>query len=257
MKSQYSECWSYSGLELSDSSPWGLKGVFTTLSLSGENPQLLFWEDHWERLENSLTMLGFGQGLDNIVFVRNKALEFIENQRCNYQHLLRIALTEEAFSLDIRSIGTNIVTHGLEGHPIPFTRNDPSLKSLLDEEIYGQLKNVKRNEVELLLISPAGNILEGLTSNLAFVLREKVIIPQNNTLPGITCFYLTKLFKEIGIIVAFEDVHSDDLQEVKEILVCGSGRGISFLNSIPENSWKQKGQEVFDQVSQAWAIKYG
>ena len=83
-------------------------------------------------------------------------------------------------------------------------------------------------------------LLETGTSNLLFVKNGKYFSPKNNCYIGNTIKYLSKKIK-----INFKDININDLNNYQEIMLVGSGKGVTSVNSIDELKWKN--QSLFYQ----------
>ena len=96
-------------------------------------------------------------------------------------------------------------------------------------------------------------ILETGTSNLLFVKNKKVFAPVKDHYKGNTYkFIKTKIKKIIK-----KDILLKDLKNYDEILLIGSGKGVTSVKAIKEINWKRKNLNKFKILSKYYksAIK--
>ena len=48
--------------------------------------------------------------------------------------------------------------------------------------------------------------------------------------------------------ISREIPHDEEIKDYSEILLCGTGRGIAPISSIPELGWKSQGNEIFNEI---------
>ena len=68
-----------------------------------------------------------------------------------------------------------------------------------------------------------------------FVKNGKFFSPKNNCYIGNTIKFLNKKIK-----INFEDIMIKNLNDYQEVLLVGSGKGITPVDSIEELKWKSK-----------------
>jgi len=84
-------------------------------------------------------------------------------------------------------------------------------------------------------------ILESGTSNILFVKKNKIFSPINKIYKGITFkFFENKLGKFIK-----KDILIKFLKEYDEIILIGSGKGVTSINTINNIKWKRKSLKFY------------
>ena len=208
---------------------WGAKGVFTTMRLVGNTNKIILKNNH----------------LNNLIFsskkyeIKKKNLKKIllflinKNLKKNYNnHLLRIALNKKNISISIRKRLTPKKEFSLK--VFNYKRIEPKYKNLFYKQILKRLGNFDATKYDLALCYK-NKILETGTSNLLFVKNGKFFSPKNNCYIGNTIKFLNKRIK-----INFEDIMIKNLNEYQEVLLVGSGKGITSVDSIEELKWKSK-----------------
>jgi len=208
---------------------WGAKGVFTTMRLVGNTNKIILKNNH----------------LNNLIFsskkyeIKKKNLKKIllflinKNLKKNYNnHLLRIALNKKIISISIRKRLTPKKEFSLK--VFNYKRIEPKYKNLFYKQILKRLGNFDATKYDLALCYK-NKILETGTSNLLFVKNGKFFSPKNNCYIGNTIKFLNKRIK-----INFEDIMIKNLNEYQEVLLVGSGKGITSVDSIEELKWKSK-----------------
>ena len=208
---------------------WGAKGVFTTMRLVGNTNKIILKNNHLNNLISSSRKYKIRKkNLKKILlFLINK------NIKKNYNnHLLRIALNKKNISISIRKRLTPKKEFSLK--VFNYKRIEPKYKNLFYKQILKRLGNFDATKYDLALCYK-NKILETGTSNLLFVKNGKFFSPKNNCYIGNTIKFLNKRIK-----INFEDIMIKNLNEYQEVLLVGSGKGITSVDSIEELKWKSK-----------------
>ena len=98
--------------------------------------------------------------------------------------------------------------------------------------------NVRNTDIAL---CKKGMIFETGTSNLVFIKKEKIYSPKVGFYKGTNFKYLKKKIKKIY----FKNNFLKDLNYFDEIILIGSGKGVTSVKNIPEINWKRKGIKVY------------
>jgi len=90
-----------------------------------------------------------------------------------------------------------------------------------------------------------GKIFESGTSNILFIKKEYIFSPINKIYKGITLkFFENKLGKIIK-----KDILIKSLQEYDEIILVGSGKGVTSVSTINDIKWKRKNLKFYKILS--------
>ena len=208
---------------------WGLRGVFTTMRLIGNNNKIVLKNNHIDNLIASAKKYK----------IRKKNLKKIlisiinQNLKKKYKdHLLRIALNNKTISISIRKRLTPKNKFKLK--VFNYKRIEPKYKNLFYKQILKRLGKFDTTKYDLALCYK-DKILETGTSNLLFIKDGKFFSPKNNCYIGNTIKYLNK-----KININFKDIKIKDLNNYQEILLVGSGKGITSVETIDELRWKNQ-----------------
>ena len=208
---------------------WGAKGVFTTMRLVGNTNKIILKNNHLNNLISSSKKYKIRKkNLKKILlFLINK------NLKKNYNnHLIRIALNKKSISISIRKRLNPQKKFSLK--VFNYKRIEPKYKNLFYKQILKRLGNFDATKYDLALCYK-NKILETGTSNLLFVKNGKFFSPKNNCYIGNTIKFLNKRIK-----INFEDIMIKNLNDYQEVLLVGSGKGITPVDSIEELKWKSK-----------------
>ena len=208
---------------------WGAKGVFTTMRMVGNTYKIILKNNHLNNLISSSKKYKIRKKnlKKTLLFLINK------NLKKNYNnHLLRIALNKKNISISIRKRLTPKKKFSLK--VFNYKRIEPKFKNLFYKQILKRLRNFDTTKYDLVLCYK-NKILETGTSNLLFVKNGKFFSPKNNCYIGNTIKFLKKRIK-----INFKDIMIRNLNNYQEVLLVGSGKGITSVDSIEELKWKSK-----------------
>ena len=93
-----------------------------------------------------------------------------------------------------------------------------------------------QNDISKIAIISNSKILETRTSNLLFVKDKKFFTPKKDYYEGNTYkFFKTKIKKIIK-----KDILVNELKKYDEIILIGSGKGVTSVKTIKQIGWKRK-----------------
>ena len=220
---------------------WGSHGVFTTMRLSGKPGKLILFKSHFNGLIESLKKYKiYTKNIEKNI----KCLIHLNiNKNINYDHLLRVALTKKNLSISIRK--RIKVKKNFELKIINYKRIDPVTKNLYYKKILKELNKYDPSKTDIALVYK-GKILETCTSNILFFKNREYFSPKNNCYIGNTIKYLKGKIK-----ISFKDIYYKDLKKFDEIMLIGSGKGVTPVKYIKQMNWKSKNDFGYRKI-----IKY-
>jgi 4-amino-4-deoxychorismate lyase len=210
---------------------WGDKGVFTTMRIFGKPAKILFFREHIKNLVKSLKIYKLDR-----VNIKKDILKLIRlniNSSKSYNHLLRVAVNKNIISVSLRDRKTPKLKFNLK--LINHKRIDPELKNLKYKLILKNLSKMDNTTSDVGLCFQK-NILESGTSNMLFIKENKIYSPSKNIYKGVTYNFFNK---KIGKIINKEILVSS-LIDYDEILLIGSGKAVTSVETIKEINWKRK-----------------
>ena len=218
---------------------WGSHGVFTTIRLVGKPGKLVLFNNHFINLIKSLKKYKiYSKNIEENI----KALirSNIKNN-FKYNHLFRIALSKKLISISIRE--RLKPSNNFELKVLNYKRIDPKYKNLQYKYILKKLNSYDATKVDVLLVYKK-KILETCTSNLLLVRNNKYYSPKNNCYIGNTISYLSKKVK-----INFKDINLKDIHKFDEILLIGSGKGVTPVKLIKQYKWKNKSVAGYKKIN--------
>ena len=219
---------------------WGDKGVFTTMRILGKPAKILFFKKHIKNLIKSLKVYKL-----NKINIEKDILKLIKlniDKSKFYNHLLRVAINKKMISVSLRYRKTPKFKFNLK--LINYKRIDPELKNLKYKLILKYLSKMD-NAISDIGLCFKKKILESGTSNIFFIKDNKIYSPSKNIYKGVTYnFFKKKLGKIIN-----KEILVNSLNNYDEILLIGSGKAVTSVETIKEINWKRKGLKYYKILS--------
>ena len=219
---------------------WGDKGVFTTMRILSKPIKILFFKNHIKNLIKSLKVYKL-----NKINIEKDILKIIKlnvDIKKSYNHLLRVAINKKIISISLRKRKTPKLKFNLK--LINHKRVDPELKNLKYKFILKYLSKMDNTTSDVGLCYKK-KILESGTSNIFFIKENTVYSPSKNIYKGVTYnFFKKKLGK-----ITNKDILVNSLNDYDEILLIGSGKAVTSVETIKEINWKRKGLKYYQILS--------
>ena len=223
---------------------WGSHGVFTTIRLIGKPGKLVLFNNHIIKLINSLKKYKiYSKHTEkNIKTLIGRNI----SNNLKYDHLFRIALTKKLISISIRK--RYKPSNNFELKVLNYKRTDPKYKNLQYKYILKKLNSYDASKVDILLVYKK-KILETCTSNLLLIKNNKYYSPKSNCYIGNTIDYLRKKVK-----INFKDINLKDIHKFDEILLIGSGKGVTPVKFVKQYNWKNKSVTGFKKINKYFKL---
>jgi len=224
---------------------WEDHGVFTTMWIFGKPAKILFFENHIKNLIISLKSYGITKKSlkKDILKILNSNL--LKNKK--YNHLLRIALNKQVISISLRKRIKPKIDFNLK--LINLRREKPQYKNLKYKKILSHLSKLDNSRSDIGLVVN-NKILETGTSNLLFVKKQKIFSPIKDYYEGNTY----KFFKSKVKKIIKKNILIKELNNYEEIILVGSGKGVTSVKSIKEIDWKRKSLNKFKEFSKYYRL---
>ena len=227
---------------------WGDHGIFTTMWIFGKPAKILFFDNHLRNLILSLKkyLIKKKSLKADILKIINRNL----SKKKKYNHLLRIAVNKKIISISLRKRVKPKLNFNLKLAKIK--REKPKFKNLKYKKILSYLSKMDNSRSDIALVSNR-KLLETGTSNLLFVKDKKFFTPKKDYYEGNTYkFFRTKIKK-----ITKKDILLKEIKNYDEILLLGSGKGVTSVRTIHEINWKRKNLKKFKILSKHYdnAIK--
>ncbi len=224
---------------------WENHGIFTTMWIFGKPAKILFFNNHLKNLILSLKKYQITKKSlkEDILKIINNNLS--KNKK--YNHLLRIAVNKKIISISLRKKIKSKLNFNLK--LVELKREKPQYKNLKYKKILSYLSKMDNSKSDIVLISNR-KILETGTSNLLFVKDKKFFTPKKDYYEGNTYkFFKTKIKN-----ITKKDILLKDIYDYDEILLLGSGKGVTSVRTINEIQWRRKNLEKFKFLSKHYDL---
>ena len=224
---------------------WENHGIFTTMWIFGKPAKILFFNNHLKNLILSLKKYQITKKTlkEDILKIINNNLS--KNKK--YNHLLRIAVNKKIISISLRKKIKSKLNFNLK--LVELKREKPQYKNLKYKKILSYLSKMDNSKSDIALISNR-KILETGTSNLLFVKDKKFFTPKKDYYEGNTYkFFKTKIKN-----ITKKDILLKEIYDYDEILLLGSGKGVTSVRTINEIKWKRKNLEKFKFLSKHYDL---
>ena len=219
---------------------WDDHGIFTTMWIYGKPAKILFFKNHIENLIVSLKKYQIKQKS-----LKTNILKIIKNnlsKKKKYNHLLRIAVNKKIISISIRKRIKPKLNFDLK--LVKIKREKPQFKNLKYKKILSYLSKMDNSKSDIAIVSNK-RVLETGTSNLLFVKDQKFFTPKKGYYEGNTFrFFKTKIKKITKKDILLKEIHDYD-----EILLLGSGKGVTSVRTINEISWRRRNLNKYKDLS--------
>ena len=224
---------------------WGDHGVFTTMWIFGKPAKILFFQNHMKNLIKSLKKYGIKKRSisKDIINLINKNI----SKKNIYNHLLRVALNKNTVSISLRKRLTPKLDFDLK--LVNLKREKPQYKNLKYKKILSHLSKMNNSKSDIGLVSK-NKVLETGTSNLLFIKGSKVFTPIKDYYEGNTYkFFKAKIKKIIK-----KDILVNELKNYDEIILIGSGKGVTSVKTIKQLKWKRKNLDQYKMFSKFYRV---
>ena len=219
---------------------WDDHGIFTTMWIYGKPAKILFFKNHIENLIVSLKKYQIKQKS-----LKTNILKIIKNnlsKKKKYNHLLRIAVNKKIISISLRKRIKPKLNFDLK--LVKLKREKPQFKNLKYKKILSYLSKMDNSKSDIALVSNK-RVLETGTSNLLFVKDQKFFTPKKGYYEGNTFrFFKTKIKK-----ITKKDIFLKEIHDYDEILLLGSGKGVTSVRTIKEISWRRRNLNKYKDLS--------
>ena len=220
---------------------WGSRGVFTTMRMVGNPPKLILLKPHLENLIKSTKNYGIRKkNLKDIVMNLIKKNTLYKGT----DNLFRIALNKKLISVSIRK--RPIPKNNFNLLLFKYKRIEPNYKNLYYKKILAKLSKVDSTKFDIALVAK-NKILETGTSNLVFVKNGKIFSPKKNCYFGNTLKFISKKIK-----INFKDISIKSIDDYDEIILIGSGKGVTSVSKIKDLKWKRRKTSCYTKLNKIY-----
>jgi len=219
---------------------WGDNGVFTTMWIFGKPAKILFFKKHIKNLVKSLKVYNLNKpNIEKDIIKLIKSSIVLDR---SYNHLLRVAINSKMISISLRERKISKLKFNLK--LINYKRVKPEFKNLKYQLILKYLSKMD-NTISDIGLCFNKYILESGTSNIFFIKNNNVYSPSKMIYKGITYNFFKK---KLGKIVN-KNILINTLSDYSEILLIGSGKGVTSVKTINDIKWNRKSLKFYKKLS--------
>ena len=160
---------------------------------------------------------------------------------------MRVALNKQVISISLRKRVKPKIDFNLK--LVNLRREKPKYKNLKYKKILSHLTKLDNSRSDIGLVVN-NKILETGTSNLLFIKKQKIFCPIKGYYEGNTY----KFFKSKVKKILKKNILIKELNDFEEIILIGSGKGVTSVKSIKEISWKRKSLNKFKEFSKYYRL---
>ena len=219
---------------------WGDHGLFTTMWIFGRPPKILFFKKNIKNLIKSLTIYKL-----NKKNIKKNIINFIKiniKKNIKYNHLLRVAINNKIISISLRKKPKPKLKFNLK--LVNYKRYRPEFKNLKYQVILKYLSKMDTTESDIGLCNNR-KLFESGTSNILFIKNNKIFFSKNKIYKNITLNFFEKKVQKI----IKKDILIKSLYEYDEIILIGSGKGVTSIATINDLQWKRKSLKLYNILS--------
>ena len=224
---------------------WGDNGVFTTMRIFGNPAKILFFKNHINNLIKSSKAFGILSASIRLDILKLLKKNLNENKK--YNHLLRIALNKKTISISLRKHVKPKLNFDLK--LVNLKRQKPEFKNLKYKKILKYLSKLDNSRFDIGLCYDK-KIFETGTSNIFFIKNKKIYSPINKFYKGITYKFFNSKIKNI----IKKDIFINSLIEYDEIILVGSGKGVTSIKTINQLNWNRKSLNFYNKLSKYYNL---
>ena len=82
---------------------------------------------------------------------------------------------------------------------------------------------------------------------MVFVKNGKLFSPKKNCYIGNTIKFISKKIK-----ISFKDISINEINNYDEIILIGSGKGVTSISEIKELNWKKKKNDYYNKLNKIY-----
>ena len=225
------------------------KGAYTTFR-TYDGMGVLRLSKHMDRLEETARLAGYEIELDRdeMKGTLNAILGFTPSPSGpNFErrvrvtidlerHIGRIYIATEPLAVPAsEKYEQGIICRTAEAH-----RDNPKAKL---SSFLARAEEIRKEEQdpfdEILMVSPEGNLLEGLSSNFFGVIGNTVYTAEEGVLSGTTRDFILKCAADLKIPVEFKPIKKNEIDNLYEAFISSTSRSILPIRSIDGVMMKQ------------------
>lgn len=227
--------------ETSQYTPLGSYTSFRTYDRLG----VLRLSQHLDRLEKTAQLAGYDIDLDKKALKEVLADLLATSPAGEKRIRITIDLEKVIGEIYIAMEGLHVpepekYEQGIVCQTAAAHRDNPKAKL---SNFLSRAENIREQEKEafdeILMVSPDGDLLEGLSSNFFGIIGDTVYTAEEGVLSGTTRDFILHLAEELQIPVVFKPVKKDEIAALDEAFISSTSRAILPIRSIDDIAMKK------------------
>ncbi len=231
----------------------GMNAFYEVIRIIDGTP--LFFEDHIERLKDSLSTNGFSLRFSEEDLTQ-KAFRIVnENglRNCNIKITVYARGCEQVLLMYISKSyypGEDVVNQGVKLNLMNFERTDPQVKRVNPSLREGADKiMMETGAFEVLLVNRNGYITEGSKSNVFFIKGHNLYTsPEEFILKGITRKYILETCIKSGYNVIESMINVNELEQIDGLFISGTSIKVLPVSSIEGHYYNSSDNAVINEI---------
>lgn len=232
--------------------------VYEVVRVINNSP--LFFQDHFERLLNSLKAAGskIVIAFEDYKKANDDLISSTKKSNFNLKTIIDPA-TGDLFIFESPSSypEDKLYRKGIKTTILKYERNNPNAKIVNTDLTTIAAKIMEATgSYEVILEDSQGRLTEGSRSNIFFIKDEALYTsPVSNVLPGITRLKIMETMEEMGIKVYEEEIKRSDLEKFTGAFMSGTSPKILPIKSIEEVNYEVYGNEFINRLIEGFNEK--
>lgn len=215
----------------------------------------LFLEEHIERLEKSIRLIGYSAQINGEEIKKNISKLIQKNNVLNMNIKIILNYYKDGFESVFYFIKSSypeeyVYDEGVKVITIKAERDNPNIKKVNDDfKRMVKDKLEEKNTFEALLIDEKEYITEGSRSNMFFVKgREVYTAPKGEVLLGVTRANILKACKYLDINVVEENLKKEELKNIDGLFMSGTSVGVLPIGIVDDEEYNSSKNLVIKSI---------
>lgn len=216
------------------------------------NGQVLFLEDHMNRLEYSLNQVSI---VADVNAIKEQVLHLVSiNEQMDKN--IKLDVIEGRYRIYFMESyypNEELYKEGVVTTAVKLQRHNPTVKQL-NMDYKRHIEMIKDNQFfEVLLINQNDKITEGSRANLVFFKDNTLYsAPLEEILTGITFKNVIKMSQTLGLKIQYESVGITELDEMEGCFLTGTSLGVLPIKSIDHHIYDSANHPIVLKLIQAY-----
>ncbi|MGO1370649.1 MAG: aminotransferase class IV [Senegalia sp. (in: firmicutes)] len=215
----------------------------------------LFLEEHIQRLEKSIELLGYKSQITDEEINKNIYKLIEKNKVENMNIKIIFNYYKDGFESVFYFIKSSypkeyVYDQGVKVITLKAERDNPNIKKVNNDfKNMVKYKLEEKNAFEALLIDEDEYITEGSRSNMFFVKgREIYTAPKGDVLLGVTRANILKACEDLNVIVIEKNLKKEELKEIDGLFMSGTSIGVLPIGIVDEEEYNSAKNTIIKDI---------